>query len=120
MACRQKLVTDFTSGSADAEQVSSRLAALAVNGFHHEFVYQVCHGHRLQGLVYECWPCMAGSLTPWRMGAWEALCTKDMKSFTSPCCECASDWFYFSSRASLCYLRSGHLEPQAQNLQPRT
>ena len=47
MACLQKLVTDFTSGSADGEQVSSRLAGLAAPGFHHEFVYQVRLGHSL-------------------------------------------------------------------------
>ena len=41
----QKLVADFTAGSADGEQVSSRLAALPARGFYHELVYQVQHLH---------------------------------------------------------------------------
>ena len=41
----QKLVADFTAGSADGEQVFSRLAALPARGYYHEFVYQVQHVH---------------------------------------------------------------------------
>lgn len=39
----QKLVTDFTAGRADAEQVAVRLAGLSASSFHHELVYQVRH-----------------------------------------------------------------------------